>query len=85
MIFRFLNVISIYFIILLIKIYQLFFSILLKPNCRYLPTCSDFTIIALKEHGLFIGLYYSIKRIFSCNPLGGHGYNPVPKKINKDY
>jgi len=84
MIFRFLNVISIYFIILLIKIYQLFFSILLKSNCRYLPTCSDFTITALKEHGLFVGSYYSIKRIFSCHPLGGHGYNPVPRKINKN-
>ncbi len=84
MIFRYLNIISVGFIILLIKIYQFTFSILLKSNCRYLPTCSEYAITALKEHGLINGLHYSFKRILSCHPLGGHGYDPVPKKIIKN-
>ena len=84
MILKYLNTIATYLLILLIKIYQLLLSPLLKSNCRYLPTCSEYAITALKEHGLFIGIYYSIKRIFSCHPLGGNGYDPVPKKLIKN-
>ena len=84
MILRYLNALSALFFILLIKIYQLTFSPLLKSNCRYLPTCSEYAITALKEHGLIIGLYYSTKRLLSCHPFGGHGHDPVPKKLIKD-
>ena len=56
----------------------------MKSNCRHLPTCSEYAIIALKEHGSIKGIYYSIKRLLSCNPFGSHGYDPVPKKIIKD-
>ena len=75
-----LNIFFIYPIIFIIKLYQIILSPILKNNCKYLPTCSEYTITALKEYGLFIGLYYSFKRIMSCNPLGGHGFDPVPKK-----
>ena len=84
MILRNLNALSARFFILLIKIYQLTLSSLLKSNCRYLPTCSEYAITALKEHGLIIGLYYSTKRLLSCHPFGGHGHDPVPKKLIKD-
>ena len=84
MILRYLNTLSARFFILLIKIYQLTFSLLLRSNCRYLPTCSEYAIAALKKHGLITGMYYSIKRIFSCHPFGGQGYDPVPKKSIKD-
>jgi len=84
MILRFLNKTITYFFILVIKIYQLIFSPLFKSNCRYLPTCSEYSITALKEHGLIIGLFYSTKRIFSCHPFGKHGYDPVPKKLIKN-
>lgn len=51
----------------------------LLPNaCRYTPTCSEYGIEALKKHGVIRGLFYSVKRILSCNPWGGHGYDPVP-------
>ena len=53
------------------------------PNsCRYTPTCSHYTVDALKTHGLFKGGWLSAKRIASCNPWGGSGYDPVPPKIN---
>ena len=53
-------------------------------NCRYLPTCSEYSLESLKEHGIIKGSYLSIKRISHCHPLGGHGYDPVPKKIRKE-
>ena len=79
-----LNIFVIYPIIYVIKFYQFIVSPILKNNCKYLPTCSEYSITALKEHGLFIGLYYSFKRILSCNPLGGQGFDPVPKKIKEN-
>ena len=71
-------------VIIIIKAYQILLSPILKTNCRYLPTCSEYSIAALKEHGLLKGFYYSLKRILKCHPFGGHGYDPVTKKINKE-
>lgn len=66
-------------LLLLIKIYQWIISPLLGPNkCRYQPTCSHYAIEALQKHGLFKGGYLAAKRILSCHPWGGHGYDPVP-------
>ena len=64
--------------ILLVKFYQLSISPLLPGSCRYTPTCSTYSIQALKKYGPFKGLYLSIKRILSCNPWGGHGHDPLP-------
>ena len=67
----------------LIKIYQYFISPLIGQNCRYLPTCSEYSIQSLKQHGIIKGALYSIKRISRCHPLGGHGFDPVPKNKNE--
>lgn len=66
--------------ILLLPIYFYKYSIspMLTPSCRYTPTCSQYAIEALKKHGPFKGLWLAIKRILSCNPWGGSGYDPVP-------
>lgn len=64
----------------LIKVYQTLISPLFPGTCRYQPTCSHYAIEALKVHGLFKGGRLAIKRIFSCHPWGGCGYDPVPKK-----
>tara|TARA_Y100000591_G_C21787811_1_gene674828 strand:- start:1157 stop:1381 length:225 start_codon:yes stop_codon:yes gene_type:complete len=69
-------------IIYLIKIYKLIFSPIIGPSCRYLPTCSDYFIECLNEYGLAKGLAKGTKRILSCHPLGGHGYDPVKKGKN---
>ena len=61
-----------------------FLSPILKANCRYLPSCSEYSIIAFKKYGLVKGFYYSLKRILKCHPFGGSGYDPVPKKIDKE-
>jgi hypothetical protein len=65
--------------IALVKIYQWVISPMLGPSkCRYTPTCSQYAIEALQKHGLFKGGWLAIKRILSCHPWGGHGYDPVP-------
>ena len=78
---KFLTIILIKFI----KGYQYLISPLLGHTCRYLPTCSEYSIDALRTFGFFKGLYMSIKRILSCHPIkflgGGEGFNPVNKKI----
>lgn len=65
-------------IILPVKFYQYVISPMTGASCRYTPTCSAYTVEALKKHGPIKGLWLSIKRIVSCNPWGGHGYDPVP-------
>ncbi len=62
----------------LIKIYQHIISPYTPVTCRYQPTCSHYTVEALQKHGLFKGGRLAIKRIFSCHPWGGKGYDPVP-------
>lgn len=70
--------------ILLVRFYQTAISPYTPSTCRYSPTCSNYTIEALKRHGLFYGGWLSIKRILSCHPWGGSGYDPVPNKIKKN-
>ena len=68
-------------LIKLIKIYKLLISPLTGHSCRYLPTCSDYCMEALKEFGLLKGLLLSLKRILSCNPWSSGGFDPVKKEI----
>lgn len=64
--------------ILLVKFYQRVISPLTPATCRYTPTCSQYTLVALQKHGVFKGGWMSLKRIASCNPWGGSGHDPVP-------
>ena len=70
----------------LIKFYKMIISPYLTPSCRYLPTCSEYTIECLRTHGLVKGISKSLKRILSCHPIkilgGGEGYDPVNKELN---
>ena len=74
-----------YVLIALIKAYKLMISPYLGYSCRYLPTCSEYSIESLKKYGFFKGLYMSIKRILSCHPFkllgGGEGLDPVEKEF----
>ena len=72
-------------LIKLIKGYKFLISPLFGHSCRYLPTCSEYTIEALKEYGLIKGLFKSLKRILSCHPIkflgGGEGFDTVKKQM----
>jgi hypothetical protein len=65
-------------LILIIKIYQLIISPLFPPSCRFTPTCSHYSIEALKKYGILKGSWLSFKRIIRCHPWGGSGFDPVP-------
>ena len=67
----------------LIRWYQKFISPMLGHNCRYIPTCSQYTIEAIQIHGPIKGLWLGFKRILRCNPWGGWGFDPVPEKEEK--
>ena len=62
----------------LIKFYQAFISPLLGAKCRYTPSCSEYGVEAIKKYGPLKGGRLAIKRIASCHPRGGSGYDPVP-------
>ena len=72
-------------LIKLIKIYKFIISPLLGPSCRYLTTCSEYSIEALRKFGLIRGIFISLKRILSCHPIkflgGGDGFDPVKKEM----
>ena len=70
-----------YILIKLIKCYKFLISPLLGQSCRYLPTCSDYSIEALKTYGFFKGLFLSVKRISSCHPWGQGGFDPGKKEM----
>jgi len=62
-----------------LRMYQLIISPMLPPNtCRFYPTCSEFSIEAVKKYGSIKGMWLSIKRILRCHPFHPGGYDPVP-------
>lgn len=65
-------------LILLIKFYKHAISPYLGRRCRYDPSCSTYTLEAIQKHGPIKGSLLGIKRILSCHPWGGSGYDPVP-------
>lgn len=68
-------------LILPIRFYRKFLSPLKgKGSCRFYPTCSEYAIEAISEWGFFVGGALAFWRILRCNPFGGMGYDPVPKK-----
>lgn len=67
-----------YFLIVPIKLYQMFLSPLIGPSCRFTPTCSNYAINAINKYGPIKGFWLSIKRISKCHPWGGSGHDPVP-------
>ena len=70
-----------YILIKLIKFYSFFISPMLGNSCKYSPSCSEYSIEALKEFGLIKGIFKSFTRILSCNPWGKGGLDPVKKEM----
>ena len=68
-------------LIKLIKLYKYLLSPLIGHSCRYLPTCSEYSIEAQETYGFIKGIYISLKRILSCHPWGSGGYDPLKKEM----
>jgi putative membrane protein insertion efficiency factor len=50
-----------------------------RPHCRYLPSCSQYSLEAIEAHGPRRGLWLAAKRVGRCHPWGGFGVDPVPE------
>lgn len=59
-----------------VRLYQLILSPHLGSACRFTPTCSEYTMQALRRYGAVKGFILGAHRIARCNPWGGHGYDP---------
>lgn len=50
------------------------------PSCRFLPTCSEYAISAVRQRGIVVGFALALWRVVRCNPLCRGGYDPVPAR-----
>ena len=66
-----------YLFLYLIRSYEYLISPLMHCNCRFLPTCSAYTVDAIKKYGSFKGVWIGMQRLGRCHPWGGSGYDPV--------
>ncbi len=68
------------FFVFLVRLYQRTVSPMLPQTCRFHPSCSAYSIEALREHGTLRGIWMTLRRILRCHPLSAGGYDPVRKK-----
>ncbi|MFL5236316.1 MAG: membrane protein insertion efficiency factor YidD [Rhizomicrobium sp.] len=70
---------------LFIRAYQVALSPLLAvlggpaSGCRFQPTCSEYFLGAVEQHGVLRGSWLGLRRLGRCHPWGGQGHDPVPE------
>jgi putative membrane protein insertion efficiency factor len=72
-------------LITLIRVYQYAISPMLGQRCKYYPSCSNYAIGALREHGMVVGIGLAAWRLLRCNPFSHGGYDPVPPRHACDH
>lgn len=68
---------------LVIRTYQLLLSPFLGNHCRFYPSCSQYAIEAIEEHGPLRGAWLALRRVLRCHPWRPGGVDPVPKVTKK--
>jgi uncharacterized protein len=64
-------------VIALLRFYKLFLSPLLPSACRFYPTCSEYTLEAVRKHGSARGVWMGLRRLLRCHPFHEGGFDPV--------
>jgi putative membrane protein insertion efficiency factor len=67
-----------WFLIFLVRGYQVVLSPLLPSACRFYPSCSAYAVEALERHGAIRGSWLTLRRLARCHPFCPGGYDPVP-------
>jgi putative membrane protein insertion efficiency factor len=65
----------------LIRFYQMTFSRVLPPTCRFSPSCSQYGYEAIARHGIWRGGWLVVKRVARCHPFNPGGFDPVPNAV----
>ncbi|MEO1913325.1 MAG: membrane protein insertion efficiency factor YidD [Myxococcales bacterium] len=65
-------------LIFLIRSYQILISPIVRPTCRFAPSCSQYAIEAVARHGALRGSLLAARRLGKCHPLNEGGFDPVP-------
>ena len=66
-------------VLLPVTLYRLVISPMKRaPSCRFLPTCSEYAVTAVRQRGIVVGGLLALRRLARCNPLFRGGYDPVP-------
>ena len=65
-------------LIVAVKAYRLLISPSLGANCRFMPSCSAYSLEALNQYGAATGTYLTLRRLARCNPWCEGGHDPVP-------
>ena len=74
-----------YFLIYIISLYQKYISPYKGTKCPYFPSCSNYGIEAIKEHGAIKGFFMAFWRVLRCNPFSKGGFDPVPENKKMKY
>jgi putative membrane protein insertion efficiency factor len=61
-----------------ILFYQRVISPRLPRRCRFVPSCSEYAVQAIRKHGIARGAWLAVRRVLKCHPLHRGGYDPVP-------
>ena len=72
-----------WFILTPLYVYRWSISPLLGPRCRFYPSCSEYAIAAVRNHGIIRGLFLTVKRLLRCHPWHPGGVDPVPMPIKE--
>ena len=64
--------------VFLIRLYQKYLSPLKMNHCKYIPTCSQYSLTAFERYGFKKGLVLTLKRLSKCRPGGPYGFDPLP-------
>ena len=66
-----------------VRVYQLA-RVGRAPKCRYVPSCSAYTLEAVQQHGTIKGTWLAVRRLLRCHPWGSMGWDPVPVRETGD-